>query len=415
MGKNLKLIFIVALILRLILAPFVHHADTIDTLNWGQDLSENGLTGFYHRDIPDAGPPNYPPLYFLVNYSNQVIYENVKSLLWFLNTNVNLFPSNFYLWFESGSGNIFFNKLPGIFADLLIGYFIYKILRAQTKEKIAEKAVLFYFFLPPSWYLSAVWGQTDSWYILPLIISVYFAIGKEWIFSAVFYLSSLLLKPVGIFIAPIYLLVYMKNMNVRQILSTALSFIAAIILVTIPFLPRLKFSSLYHLYVLSIREVSGYLTANAMNVWSFLYGFDSTPDSKLLLFIPARYWGLAAFIVTSIIILLKVNLKGKEALFLGFVLLALGSFTFLTRMHERYYYPAFIFLIIFASLKKKYRKFIYISAGIFTINLYHFWWMPSVSIFKTIFTANIVESTLALANIILFFYLFRDLFVLARE
>lgn len=123
----LKKVFIIALFLRLIIAPFFHHSDVYDQINWAKDLESKGLTGFYQRDIPDAGPPNYPPLYFLTIYINNKIYLSSRSILWSLNTKLPLFPSNFYLWFESDAGRIVFNKFFPILGDLGIGYLIYLI------------------------------------------------------------------------------------------------------------------------------------------------------------------------------------------------------------------------------------------------------------------------------------------------
>ena len=142
MKTKVKIILFLAFILRLIFVPLVSHNDVYDQLNWAKDLERNGLVGFYDRDIPDAGDPNYPPLYFLTIYANNSVYLFTRNVLWSANTKIKIFPSQYYLWFENDHGRIAFNKLLPIFCDLGIGYLIYQP-KPETGEPVeTERAVL---------------------------------------------------------------------------------------------------------------------------------------------------------------------------------------------------------------------------------------------------------------------------------
>ncbi|KKQ50941.1 MAG: hypothetical protein US72_C0026G0001, partial [Microgenomates group bacterium GW2011_GWC1_38_12] len=222
MSKRLKIIFIIAFVFRLVLAPLIQHPDVIDNLNWGRNLRVDGLRGFYQRDIPDAGPPNYPPLYYYINLTNQLFYENVKEVLWKINLNVPAFPSNLYLWFESKSGNIFFNKLPAIFADVGISFLIYRIVKEFKDQKRGEMSAALFLFLPPSWYLSAVWGQTDSLYIFFILASFLALVKKKWTELGILYLLSFLIKPTAVIVLPLFIFIYFKNFSFRNFVYTSL-------------------------------------------------------------------------------------------------------------------------------------------------------------------------------------------------
>ena len=408
MSKKIKIIFISAFIFRLVLAPLTQHPDVIDNLNWGKDLRANGLKGFYQRDIPDAGPPNYPPLYYYINLTNQLFYENVKGVLWKINLTVPAFPSNLYLWFESKSGNIFFNKLPAIFADIGISFLIYKIVKELKDQKKAEKSAALFLFLPPSWYLSAVWGQTDSLYIFFILASFLALIKRKWTGLGILYLLSFLIKPTAVIVLPLFIFIYFKNFSFRNFVYTSFLSLFLLTLFAFPFLDEVSVRNILDLYKNNIREVTGYLTANSFNLWSLVYGLAPISDSTKILGIPAFRLGEILYFILTVFVIFKVKVKDHKSILYSFLILSLGAFLILTKMHERYYFLTFIFLALLSGVDKKLRKIYYLGSLLFFINLYHFWWMPKVAFLINILSQNLVEKLLAILNILLFFNLIKN-------
>ncbi|KKR10912.1 MAG: hypothetical protein UT40_C0043G0005 [Candidatus Woesebacteria bacterium GW2011_GWA1_39_21b] len=385
----------------------IQHPDVIDNLNWGRNLRVDGLRGFYQRDIPDAGPPNYPPLYYYINLTNQLFYENVKEVLWKINLNVPAFPSNLYLWFESKSGNIFFNKLPAIFADVGISFLIYRIVKEFKDQKRGEMSAALFLFLPPSWYLSAVWGQTDSLYIFFILASFLALVKKKWTELGILYLLSFLIKPTAVIVLPLFIFIYFKNFSFRNFVYTSLLSLFLLTMLAIPFLDEVNIRNILDLYKNNIREVTGYLTANSFNLWSLVYGLSPISDSTKILGIPAFRLGEILYLILTSFVIFKVKVKDHKSILYSFLILSLGAFLILTKMHERYYFLTFIFLALLSGVDKKLRKIYYLCSLLFFINLYHFWWMPKFAFLIDILSQNLVEKLLAILNILLFFSLLK--------
>jgi len=88
------------------------------------------------------------------------------------------------------------------------------------------------------------------------------------------------------------------------------------------------------------------------------------------------------------------------------VLGAFAAYMFLPRMHERYLYPAILFLIPVAVFFKELTTFFWIATIIYLINLYHFWWYPELPALVNVLSNSTVERTIIMINVFLFFYLY---------
>lgn len=400
---KMKKILLFALILRLVLAFFAFHPDVYDQLNWGKDLYTNGLIGFYERDIPDAGPPNYPPLYFLIITAHKNIYELIKNILWNINVNIESFPSNIYLWFESSLGEIYFNKILPIAGDFGIAFFLYKLVKVLKDKKSAKKAVIIFLLFTPSWYISSVWGQTDSLYLSLLLGSVYFLLNGNLKPSFNFYILSLLIKPIGLLIAPVYFFYLFKKYKITTAINFVIYSLFFSVLFYIPFYTDFSIPDFFSLYLIKTREISGYISSNAFNIWGAIYGFGPVADSKLLYGISLLYWGILFYAVFTITLFCRMR-KTILSKYLPLYLSAIGlcAFMFLTRMHERYFYLPFMFLLISAFIFKKIKPVFIFFNVLFFINLYHYWWMPYSQNLKNLFSLNAVEFILCFASVVLF-------------
>jgi len=157
----------------------------------------------------------------------------------------------------------------------------------------------------------------------------------------------------------------------------------------------------------NIREVTGYLTANSFNLWSLVYGLSPISDSTKILGIPAFRLGEILYLILTSFVIFKVKVKDHKSILYSFLILSLGAFLILTKMHERYYFLTFIFLALLSGVDKKLRKIYYLCSLLFFINLYHFWWMPKFAFLIDILSQNLVEKLLAILNILLFFSLLK--------
>jgi len=410
MSRELLKIFLLALLLRFVLAPLAHHSDVIDPLNWGKNLENFGFLGFYSRTIPDAGPPNYPPGFYYILAINQWIYRLVKNILWKINLGIPLFPSGFYLWFESDLGRIFFNKLPAIFADLGIGYLIYLFVSQIKNKKLGLISLSLFLFSPPIWFNSAVWGQTESLFAFPLLLSFYLLYRKRLELAVVFLILSFLVKPTVILVLPIFAYWWLKDGNRKRLFGGAVLAITLFYIVHLPFNLRDTSSFILNLYQYNIREILGYLVANAFNLWGLFFGFKPKVDSILLLGIPAYAWGISLYVTFSLCLLSKLQKnKDPKIYFLSAALLAFAGFLFLTRIHERYFYLTLLFLAPLTTVDKKLRNIFFLLSGVYFLNLYHFWWIPRIEILINFlsFGDHLIPRILSFVNFLIMIYLFR--------
>src|SRR3989344_3943691 len=165
-----------ALVLRLILAFWGQHSDIVNYYWWSKHLLQYGLNGFYDNNIVNAMRATYPPITSYIFWLNAYMHEIIWKFAWLINSKISFFPSNFILWLESAKGWYYINKLPAILSDLGIIYVLFKLVVLIKTKKSALWATSIYAFLPPFWYNSALWGQTDSIYALPLLLAFYFLI-----------------------------------------------------------------------------------------------------------------------------------------------------------------------------------------------------------------------------------------------
>lgn len=266
-------------------------------------------------------------------------------------------------------------KSSSILFDLVSAYLIFKIGEKYGKKKTGILLGISY-ILNPAIIFNSLWGQFDSLPAALLLAMLYcFCISKN--NTALFiYLAAVLTKPQSALVLPIVILLYIKDFNFKNLkclinfmktIAAGLLFYIAVIL---PFynntiwLKNLinagnatfvhKIADLLYwmpnIYFNSINDYP-FATANAFNFWT-IAGGQPINDSNVFLGVSFNTWGLImfAFVIICILIYLfktyMFKIKESVSPFFSMYLLLLGSFVFLTRMHERYLLPAIIFITV---------------------------------------------------------------------
>lgn len=406
-SKSLFLVFIAALLLRLLLVFTAYHGDLNNNISWGTLAVERGLNGLYEgKDWPYSAP-NQPPLTIMMFAGARVIWQTIESAAWWLNNNFRVFPSPF-IWFWESKGMILLVKLPAILADLGIGWLIYKIIK--KREKIARLAAIIWLFNPVIWYNSSVWGQTDSLVNFLGLIAVFSLLRKKLILFAVFMTLSLLFKGSLAIFVPVLLFVALRQKHkLDRWVQAVASSLGTIFIVSIWFHPKLDLLVwLVNLYKDRILPGEiGYLTANAFNFW-WLVDPGRILDSTIFLGFPARFWGLMVALggIGGIIYWLRKKLTDKR-IFASLVLVSLITFLFMTRIHERYLYPFFpVATVLLGLVPGLWIPYVVLSAT-HLLNLYHLFWAPSFAPLEALYQSPWLAQSIAIINILTFFYLLR--------
>jgi Gpi18-like mannosyltransferase len=187
--------------------------------------------------------------------------------------------------------------------------------------------------------------------------------------AVVAYAIALLTKPQSIALAPLVMYYIIKRYGWEKFVASALTLIATIFVVILPFKWSNPVTFLLNIYSTGY---GGYAfnTVNAFNIWAF-FGFW-IPDTQPFLFLNffTIGWILFAISVISILFVLHKRLEASGeflVLFSAFILL-FSFFMLLTRIHERYLFPAISVLALLFPFFEKMRPVYYILSFTFFIN-----------------------------------------------
>jgi Gpi18-like mannosyltransferase len=253
----------------------------------------------------------------------------------------------------------FLFKLLPIVADMLTVWVLYltieQILRMKVESKakrefLAVVGAGVYALAPFTTINAAVWGQMDALFTLFLILAFYFFARQNLYFAAICYAISLVIKPHGLFLAmPIIMFFvvqkkYLTLMSLLAYVSMALFVLAY---------PAYGFNSIGGMYgsINNNLEAYEYNSLNLYNFWG-MFGFYLNSNVPIVGPLSINMIGyiltLVAYVLGlwSMYTLRKVFCTRHGLLVLAYYLayFVFASIMFLPKMHERYYYPIFIFM-----------------------------------------------------------------------
>jgi len=409
-NKKVIWFFITAFLLRLFLSFYYYHGDVNNHIAWVNFIKDFGLRGFYESfNLSYFSYPNYPPLAIFSFLSTDFLYEKISLFLWWININLPLFPSFLIPWFKEG-GLQAMMKLPGILADMGLGALIYYFLKKQ-KNRFALWGSFLFLFNPAVFYLSGLWGQIESLVMFFVFLSLVLLFEKKIIFGILAFVLSLMVKPSSLIFAPVILILFLKNKpNFNLYLKTFFSVLFLILLFSLPFFIKEPFSWFFRFYanIISGPKEMFYLSANAFNFWTLLFGVGQISDKILFKeFLDYRTWGILLSLPLFLVVLIKLwqNIK-IDKVFQACLLITLIIFLFMTRMHERYLFPVIPFLAVLTIINSRKFKWAYIFFSLsFLFNLYHNWWIPPINFFINLISNPIFVKILIGGNLLFFLYL----------
>lgn len=398
-SRTIIVVLVLALLLRIIVVlwsfNFRENTDTLRYRDWGRISYLYGLSDTYSNKHLSFGtlPNNQPPgsLYTILGMYNLSI-QTSKVILRLTKSQ----PGS--LQWINGPLLDFFLRLPSLLADVVIGYFIYKLVRTKSSEKLAVIASCLFLFNPAVLYNSAFWGQMDSINNLFMLVAIYLLYKQKIELVLPFVLLSLFVKLSLLPLLTLFIIVLFlqKNKDLGKILVSIIISIVLIIVLTLP-ISSLPFSFIFSFMTSNgIGEMQN-ITAFAFNFWWVL--FKPTiligPPTSLFSFSEVRLvgspfdslvffgfrlfeWALILFFVFLLPVIVQIfknrdKILKVENLFLIFSIATLLMFLILPRMHERYVYPVLPLLSVYFGLTRK-SLLTYVALSIFSfINLYIVW------------------------------------------
>ena len=319
--KILPLCVVFAFILRIILAytNLGHKTDMSCFSAWADILYRDGFSSFYTSEVFCDYPPGYMYILRFVGF--------IKSLY----------------SYTAGQVSVIL-KMPAMLCDIIMGIFIYRTAKKKLSETNAQLIALFYLFNPAVIVNSAIWGQVDSVYLLPLVTALLFIGNSKIILSFIAFALAVIFKPQSLIFTPVFLFgawEYIKDSESKKhsiitLIIGLLSALCAALLLILPF----GIKNTLMQYIDTLASYS-YATVNAFNLWGLL-GMNW---QKLNL--ATKIIGYA-FILLICIGAGFVYFRGEKrsrhfttAAFLGF-----STYMLTVKMHERYAFCAIALMLL---------------------------------------------------------------------
>ncbi len=312
----------------------------IDTFkSWARITNEVGFSRIYRQNIFLDYPPGY--LYVLT------LLEKLRLAL-----GLDAASAAFTLVM----------KLPSIFADLCCA----GVLLYLGKRRLGEKPALFlsgtYLFCPAVFLNSSQWGQADSFCTAILLASVLLLYKELYLPSAILYGAAVTCKPQMLIFAPLYLFFTWKQRRFFMLFGGVACALATILLVATPFTQNFDYLWLVQQYR-STMDGYPFYSINAYNFWAWARkNWQALPGGALGSLLNL----LGPVIATVLCGVLVFFSKRKDALFACPFLLMSAMYFFSVKMHERYLFPALLFLLLAYVFGKDRRLLWAFAANAFT-------------------------------------------------
>lgn len=244
-------------------------------------------------------------------------------------------------------------KLWSVFFDIGGGCLIYHIGRKNQAERIGFWMGVGYALNPAIIFNSSVWGQFESLVATMLLAIVYCLLDERKILATFLFVTAVLMKPQAAELLPVVVLLFFYRFAWREFWLSAIGSLAIYTAITVPFAAGRPFLWIIEHYLKSGGDYP-YATANGFNLWTILGG-QTINDSQ-----PFAGWNYAAWsllvvglVVAAVLVLIWRKRFQPFWIYYGAFLLCFGVFLFGSRMHERYLFPALIFMTVAAVWERK--------------------------------------------------------------
>ncbi len=244
--------------------------------------------------------------------------------------------------------DLYLIKLVSCIFDVLLAVGCAKVISASGASKVMQRiAFSVVLLLPTVWMNSAYWGQCDSIYVAFIIWSVYCLLKKKNYASMALLALAFTFKLQTIFIFPLYFIeLVRRNVKLRHVAVFPLTYLVTCIPALIYGKP---FADIIGIYVNQTTEYN-LMTMNSPSVMQFFDVIAYQPTIEKLGIIAAAVYALTICFIA----LKRKNHEPKHMIALG-LLFSLGIPFFLPHMHDRYFYMAGIFAVLYTCLYGKKR------------------------------------------------------------
>ena len=339
--------------IRVVLLPTEGLRGDIDQfVGWVHHIATQGLSTLYEGT--DAGPVTFGP---------------VMAYIWALLAAIQ--PAFSTATDASDPAIRALMKVPASIADLGLAALVVYALRDRPRRAAIGGAVVL--LVPPTWYVSAWWGQYEAIFALSALAAVIAATKGRNDLAAILIAVSLMTKPQAIaFVIP-FAAWFWATGGWRGVMRAGVLGAVTAAVLWIPFLPTGPLGYVSNLGTYQ-NEIFNVLSLRAWNPWWILQvvaagGAFIRDDVAIIGPLTLRHVGYLVTAVLSVLIGLAIVRDARPRTFvLGVVASVLAIFTWMTQMHERYAYAALIVVLLLIP-DRAVRWMTAVLGVVFTLNL----------------------------------------------
>lgn len=351
--SNIYILVIITFVIRILISTLPSFEyDMSAYRSWSARLVELGPSQFYSSEFFTNNPLGGLYIFWSVGFLKTIFLPDLS-----------FFSKDFDLLL----------KLPTNIFDILTGIIVYLLVKRKMSERWAISGYLLYVFNPALIFNSSIWGQYDGISTLFIILAIYAKIVKKIPeLSVLAFATAWVIKPQAIFFTPVLILFFLITEKPIRKVTSILTFLFTLILIYFPFFPTNPISGLIYVNKNSA-TLFNCTTCFAFNFWGIFGNWQN--DLQTFIMIPYVYWGMIfLFVILLPILFFKpFRLRFKPPYFYFTAAISIMAFFMLsTRMHERYLFPFFPFLLLAAiMLRSKILIGFYIfMSGLHLLNLY---------------------------------------------
>jgi dolichyl-phosphate-mannose-protein mannosyltransferase len=241
-------------------------------------------------------------------------------------------------------------KLPATIADVGLALGVVYWFRDQPRVALAAAGALFLW--PALWFMSAWWGQTESIYVLVVLVAVLTARAGRLGPTAILLGIALMTKPQAFALAVPFAAWFLATGGWRGAARAAVAIVVVAVIAWLPFAFANGPANYLHNLDRWQNGVFPILSVRAWNPWwilqEFVAGGSFVLDSNTIAGpVTFRLVGLASAALVELVVFIGVYRRPTTMnLAMGLAASSIGALITLTTMHERYAFAALVFLLL---------------------------------------------------------------------
>jgi len=319
-----------------------YYADLATYIRWG-DIANQGLSTLYSSSTSvTGGGPGRPSGFgafpvMAINYSPGTPYLFGAIVYLYNHLLQPVYQTSLNALVQQDGPGPFIAKVPLLLADLAMIFLLYWQARKRHSIPFAFIAAASFALSPALLYNGVIWGQTDGFVALPLLVALFAVIEERYMLGGVSLALAVLIKPQPVVFVPLFLLYIWRWAGREQFVRFTVAGLVTTLVVALPVLiPNFQLPDMIHNMQVASYNDNLSLSSDAFNFW-WLIGRGKEAIGSTFLGLRSGLVGEALFGAVLLLCGALIWRRRDPAVFaLALAVALFGFFMFMGGQHERY-------------------------------------------------------------------------------